>query len=535
MQFRYFVFASALLVSGCGGGGSGDSTQSSSSIDPSQLINISGRVTYDYIPHESDFLGLDYNNIDTKPIRGVQVELLNSSNQRLSSGTTDLDGYYELSSPKNTRVRVRVKAQLLNTQTPSWNFSVRDNTNNNSLYVMDGSLVSSGNADSVRNLHATSGWTGSAYTQTRVAAPFAILDGIYTGIEALNQAGNTKNFPTLDLRWSIKNKTADGNINLGEIGTSYFSGDAIYILGDKNNDTDEYDAHVILHEWGHYIESAFSRSDSIGGDHWTDDKLDMRVAMSEGFSNAFSAIMLDDAAYRDSLGDDQADGFWFDVAEKNSVVRGWYAEASVQSILYNYYLSDQGKTPKVFSDLWDVFSDNDYVQADSLTSIYLFSARAKQQHPAHVDLLDDLLAEQNILANDEFGVDESNSGGYASTLPIYKNIYPNTSVVSICSSNRFGSGNKLGIAQFLKTSVSAGVYRITADRYMGDFGGSDPDIYVYKQGERQASADGIGVDYEELMTNLADGTYIIEVLDAKNLNANDSIITRCFYVSIEPL
>jgi len=296
------------MVACSGGSGSSSSTQSSSQ-NSSQLVTISGRITYDYIPHDSDYIGLDYDHIDIKPARGVQVELLNSKNNVQSSGATDDDGYYALAVPSNTSVRVRVKAQLLNTETPTWNFSVKDNTKNNALYVMDGSLASSGDSDSVRNLHAASGWTGSSYTQTRVAAPFAILDGIYAGVTTLVAAGNQQNFVPLDLRWSVKNNTADGQISLGEIGTSYFSGDAIYILGEKNTDTDEYDSHVILHEWGHYLESTLSRSDSIGGDHYGDEKLDMRVAMSEGFSNAFSAIMLDDAIYADSLGIGQADGF----------------------------------------------------------------------------------------------------------------------------------------------------------------------------------------------------------------------------------
>ncbi len=536
MQLRCFVFFSALLLSACGGGGgSGDSTQSSSAIDPSELVTMTGRVSYDYIPHKSDFLGLDYNNINVKPVRAVQVELLNSNNQVLSSGATDLDGNYVLSAPKNTRVRVRVKAQLLSTQTPTWNFSVRDNTNKNSLYVMDGSLATSGTAPSVRNLHAASGWTGSAYTQARVAAPFAILDAIYTGVSILVEAGNQKNLPTLEFRWSTKNKTADGQISLGEIGTSYFSGDAIYVLGDNNTDTDEYDTHVIVHEWGHYLESALSRSDSIGGDHLSDEKLDMRVAMSEGFSNAFSAVILDDPIYKDSLGSNQSNGFWFDVSEKNNAVRGWYSEASVQSVIYNYYVSDSGKTAKNFADLWIALGSDAYINSLSLTSIYTFSAQVKQQSPTHSELLDDLLASQNILAIDEFGTGESNSGGYSATLPIYKTITANASSVNVCSSNRFGVANKLGVAQFLKASFTDGIYRIRVVKTSGDTGNSDPDIYVYQKGAMRASADGVDVNEETLMAAFTEGVYIIEVMDAENLYKNVRGLTRCFDVSVEQL
>ena len=54
--------------------------------------------------------------------------------------------------------------------------------------------------------------------------------------------------------------------------------------------TDEYDDHVVVHEWAHYFEANFSRSDSIGGDHASDNVLDIRLAFGEGFGNAYSAM-----------------------------------------------------------------------------------------------------------------------------------------------------------------------------------------------------------------------------------------------------
>jgi len=91
----------------------------------------------------------------------------------------------------------------------------------------------------------------------------------------------TIEFPALELRWSVENKTQLGNRALGQIGTSaYFpeeDGGVIYLLGEEGRDTDEYDQHVILHEWGHYFEHQLSRSDSIGGLHSLNDRLDARV------------------------------------------------------------------------------------------------------------------------------------------------------------------------------------------------------------------------------------------------------------------
>jgi hypothetical protein len=47
---------------------------------------------------------------------------------------------------------------------------------------------------------------------------------------------------------------------------TYYTDGGLFIYGDEDLDTDEYDDHV-LHEWGHHYEDKFSRSDSIGGEH----------------------------------------------------------------------------------------------------------------------------------------------------------------------------------------------------------------------------------------------------------------------------
>ena len=83
------------------------------------------------------------------------------------------------------------------------------------------------------------------------------------------------------------------------------------MLGDENVDTDEYDQHIVAHEFQHFLEDRISRSESPGGPHSPGDQLDLRVAFSEGFANAFSAMVLDDPVYRDSLGSPQGQGFSF--------------------------------------------------------------------------------------------------------------------------------------------------------------------------------------------------------------------------------
>jgi len=355
--------------------GSANFTSPGSSSSWSARVPIRGLVTYDFVPHTTN--GLNYAATVSRPARGVLVELLDESNQVLTTTATNNEGEYSLDATRGKLVKIRVKAQLLN-QSPGWNFKVTDNTNGNTLYAMSGSLNAATEATGIRDLHASSGWGGNRYTGPRVAAPFAILDSIYVGVERIQSMGQEVNFPALELRWSNKNKTAEGELSLGEIGTSFFQGDAIYILGDENNDTDEYDRHVILHEWGHYVETNFSRSDSIGGDHTPDEKLDMRVAMSEGFANAFSAMILDDPEYRDSTGPSQADGFFYNVSQKNNYERGWYSEASVQSVIYNFYTSSNGKVARNFADIFHIINADNYVGSNALISIYVFADQLRK-------------------------------------------------------------------------------------------------------------------------------------------------------------
>ena len=548
-----------LLLSACGGGGGGNTARvssvplvSSSSVASSFMtstssssqvssavgrITLEGKVTYDFVPHNDNKIGLNYSATEAKAARGIVIELLDSNNDVLATTNTDNLGDYSFSVEPNKLVKVRAKAQLLRDQLPVWNFKVTDNTNNNSLYVMDGSLVAVSDATGVRNLHAASGWTGTGYTQPRVAAPFAILDSVLLGAERVLAAGNNRDFPALDLRWSVNNIAAEGDITLGEVGTSFYDGSVIYILGDQNVDTDEYDRHVILHEWGHYLETGFARSDSIGGDHIYDDKLDMRVAMSEGFANAFSAMILDDPDYSDASGLQQNDGFSNNISHKNHSVRGWYSEASIQSILYNFYINNDGKLARDFTDIFSVIASQNYAENTAMISIYVFADALRSLIPGQTTNFNNLLLEQNIEPTSAFGEGESNSGGYAGSLPIYKTLPVNDSPVNVCSTNRFGAYNKLATAQFMVLEIaSSGTYQFNVQETGVDSGESDPDIYLYRYGKLLDYAEGVQMDRESLSSDLSVGTYVLELVDDRVMNIDNSdLVTACFNVRAQHL
>lgn len=514
-----------LLLNACGGGSSG----SSGIKNP---VTVSGTVTYDFVPYHRDYVGLDYTAIEVRPVRGAVVELVDRRNRAVATTFTNDEGFYTATVEAGSVLRVQVKAQLKRDAAPAWNFTVNDNTDGNRLYALIGSEANVGNGNSQRNLHAPSGWYEGTYAESRPAAPFAILDTIYTGLQQFVQAGYRGNFRALEVRWSVKNNGANGDLSRGEIGTSFYEDGAIYLLGEADQDTDEFDTHVIVHEWAHYIEDNLARSDSIGGSHEYGDYLDMRVAFSEGFGNAFAAMMLDDPIYRDSSGFNQSYSFMYDVSETNHSVRGWYSESSIESVLYNYFISSNNKTAKDFSPFLTTLTDSSYYNAESLVSIFLFAERLVARYPGHRDLFESLLYEQDINSTSQYGEGEINSGNNEINLPVYKSLSLGRPL-NVCSTSSNGGYNKLGVNQFMRLSITqSGNYAVRVERMGGDFvRQSDPDLYIYQRGILVEKGDS-NTDNVELGTvSLQSGNYIVEVTDYA-LTGSSSNATTCFNVLV---
>jgi hypothetical protein len=503
-------------------------------------INVSGRITFDRVHHASGG-SLDYSHITQDPVRGAVVEAM-CNNSLVTSTSTDINGDYSVTVPGGTdNLLLRVKAQMLQTSTASWNFRVIDNTAGGALYALTSSVFNTGADNLVLDLNAASGWAGTAYTATRAAAPFAILDSVYDAFRKVLAENATTQFPALNLNWSVNNVDSSGNVAIGQIGTSYFLDNEIFILGAANSDTDEYDDHVVIHEWGHYFEYNFSRADNIGGSHSLGDVLDIRVAFGEGFGNAYSAIASDDPIYADANGPLQASGFTINMEANCPGVdtnRGWYSECSVQSILYDLYDGVTGDADALtmgFTPLYNVLV-NQQKNTPAMTSIFSFIHALKQNNTSSVTDINALLEAQSIdgsLLTDIYGSGQvTNNSGSADALPVYKLATVGGAAVNVCSSSEFQVYNGYEVSRFIKFNLPGPQsLLITAVKTASTGTGRDPDLVLYRNGAQIAIAETTVLNSETLsVSNLSAGDYVLELYDYGNRDTG--VGSTCYNVTL---
>ena len=518
------TIAMVSVLYGCGGGSDGGSEtppDNGNGGGSGDAATISGAITFDKVPHNQNTNGLNYNATTQAPARGVTVQLING-NTVVDNTVTDNSGAYSLSGETGNSYTLRVRAELKQTGTQAWDVEVVDNTSGNAQYVLASDSFNVDSSNFTLDLNAASGWGGSSYTSTRAAGPFNILDRIYIIIEKLQAVDSSLQLEPLVINWSPNNIPQSGDIGSGRIGTSFYSNDQIYLLGAANTDSDEYDGHVIIHEWGHYFEDNGSRSDSIGGSHSGGDRLDMRVAFGEGFGNAWSGIITDDPFYRDSFGSNQAQGFSINVENDTVSNPGWFSESSVQSILYDIYDEANDDTAALgLQPIYDVLTGQQRT-TEAFTSIFSFMTYIKQENTADVVALNQLLTTHNIQTNvDIWGSNETDNEGEPSVLPVYIELNAGDTT-EVCTINTFGTdGNKLGNRKFLRLNIAAnGSHTLR----LSPSGGEDLDGYIYSQGSLFTFDEQVGASTVNITDNFSTGIYVADVLAYQD--------AACFDVSL---
>lgn len=547
----------AVLLNGCGG-----SSQGSNSPPPQGPLTVSGSLSFEFPMPLANCAGLGLASPERRPIRGATVELINAStNTRMDATTSDAAGRYTLTAAGVPEAFVRVRSELKRTGSPGWDVDVRSNTRNTStplaqrpLYFLDSAPFAAESGNVTQDLLATTGWDGQRFAAARAAAPFAVLDVVYTMMQRIIAEGDAgATFPPLDVFWSADNRTSVGSGNLfadidaGNLGTTFYIGGSIgslFLLGEDQVDIDEFDAHIIAHEWGHYFEDRFSRTDSIGGQHAFGDRLDMRLAFGEGFGNAIAGIGLGDSQYCDTLWvGGNLRGFGFDLESFSAGLPGWFNEFTIAGLLYDLWDTDNDGADTMsigFVPMFEVLTGPQRT-GPALTSAFSFFAALKSQPGAETAYIDGLLDAALITADgiDPFAGSETNdAGARPDVLPVYTDIGLN-GTQQVCVNDQFDGGsfgNKLSQFRYLRLELAtAGPVTITVDTVNPpsvpspgfdctvsatdpeNFTHSDPDFQLFRNGELVSSAIGCGPNGETATTGaLVPGTYVLDINERRH-------------------
>ncbi len=527
--------------------------------EPQPAVSVSGIVSYEFVPPLPTCRDLNFSAIETRPIRGATVQLIDAGNGNvLQTTTASATGDYVFANVNaNSMVRIRVRAELKQTGAPGWDIEIRDNflpgqsdtdipppppEGTRALYVLDGANFNTGSVDVDRPLTARSGWRGSSYTGARAAAPFAILDAIYSGIQLVLTADANAVFPPMDAFWSVNNTEMGASLDVtaGEFPVAFYSGgvDSLYLHGDAALTQDEFDDHVIMHEWGHYFEDNFSRSDSVGGPHTLGQSLDARLAFGEGWATAFGAMALNDPQYCDTHGIGSNSGFGINAESDGFGVQGWFNEISVATLLYDLWDAIDDGTDNAslgFGPIFDTMVGPQRV-TPAWTTVHSFAAELRPMldlnDQAFLDsqLVRERVNEPNPASIDIWAATESNDAngvnGSAEVLPLYTDYTADGSTANICVNNKFDTeigGNKLAEYRYLRLTIpTTDTYNVTITTTtatpvtpdLNDRDQSDPDMFIQLDGQIVAwglsSVENVEV-FTTQNTLVAGNTYVADL------------------------
>jgi len=490
------------------------------SVDPGGMVSITGVVRYARVPFKSvSPFGLDYANPVMRPARAVRVQAIDATTQAiLATGITTITGSYTMQVPAGINVAIQAIARTEDPASSRWNIWVQDGTSSSAspYSYTSATFVSSPQPQQI-DIPLGIDSTGAA-TGVRASGPFAIIDTVYTVISAVLGVANPT-FPPLYLNWNSQNT-----------GTFFSTSGVrhINLQGNLTEDTDEFDQHVVAHEFSHYLEDSFSRSDSRGGSHGLGDRLDPRIAFSEGFATAFGAMALNDPLYRDSFvnaGVHVAGGFNIEnnpgttVPNPPDAVGCWCSESSVFAILWDLADNNADANDNValgLAPMWSVMIGAQRV-TPAVTSIFSFIEALKTAQPAFAPGIDTLVAAQNIdaVGLNAFASNETHSP-FPNMLPLIPNITAGSPLV-VRTIDDGGRENAVGnhrLFRFMPLVSGAVSISVTTSNTNGT---PDPDYFVMRSGTYVAIEDDPPPQPETGTFNVTAGTtYIIDAYDCAN-------------------
>ncbi|MFZ5863866.1 MAG: hypothetical protein ACOYXR_13615 [Nitrospirota bacterium] len=219
----------------------------------------------------------------TTPIRYAEIEVLScQSGGVLASGATDADGRFRITFSNPGRVGVYARVLSSSSRYP---VSVQRSAAEPFVYGLASTVFDdAGDGETVTV-------SGLDAVEAVGAGVFNILEQGLRGSETVESL--TGSAPTAPLVWHWY----PGN----PVGTSYTTATRVITVLGTDDDADEFDDPVLLHEYGHYVLDVYSRDDSPGGPHALgESSLDLRLAWSEGWADFFSSVARNDPQHTDT-------------------------------------------------------------------------------------------------------------------------------------------------------------------------------------------------------------------------------------------
>lgn len=353
---------------------------------PASPITISGTASYQYRPIAitSSSQGIIYGlsgNPTTTAIPFAEIEVVNGNGDTVQCSTTDQNGNFSFEVDSNSgTLRVRVLSRAFHSKLK---LSVLEDTNMNLPYAVEANVVAGTNA--VSNIAILASARASVSSKLEGGA-FHILASIYKANQYIRgQIGDnswTADKVTVFWKAGFNPYSYFGYPN--NLLSFYKPGERkLFILGGKDGnvsqvDTDHFDTSVILHEYGHFLEDVYGKTDSPGGYHNGDAVIDPRLAWSEGFANFFQAAAQGTSFYLDTSGfcnDSQETGscsqnVYFRLSEDGTTTlfdqstfsgEGGFRELSITRTLFKTISNSSSSHPYgagiPFKEIWNVFVD----------------------------------------------------------------------------------------------------------------------------------------------------------------------------------
>jgi len=477
-----------------------------------------------------------------RPIRFAEVAVLDASGNLLNCGETDINGDISIDIQRTSaNIYVEVRSRGFNTQVKA---SILDTHQNVMYYSLRSSSVVGDNNRSVGTFTAPA-------TGTLEGGAFHILDLIYRANVFLNTTTNNCNITFTNCPpLSVANKvtvywkkgfnpatyfgfSANNTVSFYITGTS-----RLYLVGGvngdtDNTDTDHFDDHIILHEYGHFLEDSHSVSNSPGGAHDGDSLIDPRLAWSEGWASYFAAQVSGIPIYQDTKGNNSGvtSNLVYYNMETNTSARdpsagpyvqqdgeGSFREFAIARALIDATDLDAGDTDNdgfegSFNEIWTIFAGSNGFASSSI--FFRFAGKFFSLHDSLAGRTDikALLDTERIYdnPNSDFlahyaSPDTGDGCGAIAITPANGNTKSEDG--SFENSNQFASND------FYEITHGGG----TIDISLNHDGNQDLDIYLYTSDYLfgnttyiKAKSDATSGTTENINTSLAAGTYMLNV------------------------